>query len=213
MLDAITSYLIQARECRLPGIGHFQIATHSAIADVANKTMMPPYSEVLFHNQPKQDLDLGLIEYISTKNNLDEAAAERQLKIFCISLNNNLSRGKKIVFPSLGSLQKDEKGNAYFKSEDNLQLAEPVVAERVIHENTNHAVLVGDKETTSDVQTRQLSTDIKEEVETKKQWWKIAALILFIIAICIIFFQYYNHGSVIGNQSTIFPKDAPATYK
>ncbi|MEO6819675.1 MAG: hypothetical protein ABI204_08110, partial [Ginsengibacter sp.] len=199
MLDSITSYLIQARECSLPGIGHFQIATQAATADIANKTMLPPYNEVLFQNQPKQEEDFGLIKYIASKKDIDEASAERKLKIFCISLNNNLSLGKIIDFPSLGSLQRDDNGIAFFKSANNIQLAEPVVAERVIHENTSHAVLVGDKETTSDVQTRQLSTDINVEVKTKNQWWKIAAMILFIIGIGIVLFQFYNHGIITGN--------------
>ena len=209
MQDAITAYLIQAKECSLPGIGQFKIESHNASTDVANKSILPPYNEIVFQSHRDQEADFGLIKYLSEKLNIDKEEAKKKLKLFCISTSNHISRGETVVFPSLGSLQKDDKGTTYFTPNNNLNLLEPVIAERVIHENANHAVLVGDKETTSDKSVDYLI----KKTPPEKQWWKIAALILFIIGLSIILFQFYNNGPLTGNQAPVIPNNTSPTYK
>ena len=209
MQDFITAYLIQERECSLTGIGHFRITTHPATSDVADRTMLPPYNEVTFLKNVSEKEDVGLIKYFAAKQGLDEVEARKQLKLFFISLSNNLSFSKTASFPSLGKLEKDGNGNITFHQENNITLLEPVKAERVIHENAKHPILVGDKEIISEDPLK-----FKEpEIPLKREWWKIAALILFIISVCIVLLQYYYHGLESGNQSKLFPRDIPATYK
>ena len=61
----------------------------------------------------------------------------------------NLDSGEKIIFDSIGTLQKDPAGNILFQTMNGINFYEPVIAERIIHKNDEHSVLVGDKETTS----------------------------------------------------------------
>jgi nucleoid DNA-binding protein len=209
MLDYITAYLIQAKECSLPGIGYFKINSHPAASDGINKTILPPYNEIIFSENKEQESDPGLLKYIGAKLNLEEKDAEKKLKIFCISLNNKLSLDRMVVLPSLGKLHKDGNGNITFHQEESIKLNEPLIAEKVVHENVSHVVTVGDKEISSDKITPQLLLEDKP----KKQWWKVAALILFIFALVIILLQFYNHGLATGDQSPVSPITPTATYK
>ena len=45
----------------------------------------------------------------------------------------------------MGSLQKDAAGNIFFQRKKCSNFYEPVSAEKVFHKNTEHTVLVGDR--------------------------------------------------------------------
>jgi nucleoid DNA-binding protein len=210
MLDLITSYLIQAKECNLPGIGSFKIITKPASVDVANKKMFPPADEIIFSERTDKISD-DLITYIAHKKNIDSTASKEEIKSWCKSIKEKIASGEEISFNSIGSIQKDADGKVFFTRQQYLTFFEPVIAERVIHKDAEHAMLVGDKETTSSA----MNLLLHEEVETKNSSWNIIALILLVIALLVIFLHFYNSppGSVaIGNQNT-FPVQQPtATY-
>ena len=79
MQDLITSYLIQAKDCSLPGIGNFKIITIPANIDVANKQMLPPSDKIIFSERTDKISD-ELIKYIAYKENIEEAAAKEKIK-------------------------------------------------------------------------------------------------------------------------------------
>jgi uncharacterized protein YpmS len=82
----------------------------------------------------------------------------------------------------------------------------------VIHKNSEHAVLVGDRETTSSVMNQFYS---EEETTTKSNAWKIIAIILLAIALVLLFFYFYGHPfslSELGNRVKTVPQSSPATY-
>jgi hypothetical protein len=78
---------------------------------------------------------------------------------------------------------------------------QPVKAERVIHPEAEHQILVGDKETTNTLMTEYFS----EEVHVKKNRWWIWAIILCLVALIIILLYLNNAGllSMAGNAMPI----------
>ncbi len=92
-----------------------------------------------------------------------------------------------------------------------INLYEPVIAERIIHKNDEHAVLVGDKETTSGA----MNEFYREEVIIEKKYsWKLWAIILLDacpVGLDILFFQprifsqwncqpvFYSYSTTSGN--------------
>jgi len=210
MQDLITSFLVQTKECNLPGIGKFRIITTPAELDIASHQMSPPKDEILFTGKPEKNYE-ELTRYIAYKKNINEKEAEQQFKTWCESAKEKLNEGEKIIFASIGSLQKNASGNIFLQSQKLLNFFEPVAAGRVIHKNAEHAVLVGDRQTTSSAMNQFFQAD---EI-IKDSRWKIMAIILFIIALIVLFFHFYNHSfsiSATGNQTIHTPEEPSATY-
>lgn len=210
MQDFITSYLVQKKECALPLLGNFRITTSPALLDVADKKMRPSKNEIIY-TEDATYLTEGLIEYISHLEKITRNEAEEKINNWCLHAKMKLDSGEKILFNSIGSLQKNESGNIFFEKEKQINFFEPVLAERVIHKNDEHAVLVGDKETTSSV----MNEFYKEEIIEKKSSWKIWALALAAFSVIVLIFHFSNHSfssGGIANQSAFPVQQTHAGY-
>ncbi len=210
MQDLITSFLVQTKECNLPGIGKLRIVTTPAELDVANKKLFPPTDEILFTGKPESKSE-ELVKYISNKKNISETEAQENLKSWSEAAKERLDAGEKIIFKSIGSLQKNASENIFFQSQQIPIFFEPVAAERVIHKNAEHAVLVGDRETTSSV----MNQFYQEEEIVKRSPWKIIAILLLTIAFAILLIHFLNNSSsqsATGNQMQHTPQQPSPTY-
>lgn len=210
MNDLITSFIIQSKECRLSGIGRFKTAKIFARTDIANKQIIPPFIEYSFTPREEKISD-GLINYVAAKKDISVLAAQNMIKAWSNNTLDRLKNGEEIFLPSLGSLKKNESGSIFFIQKKDVVFYEPVPAERVIHKNSEHAVLVGDKETTSSAMNQLLN----EEVIVKNNKWKVAASVLLALGLLLLFFYFYQHSlsfSAIGNQTHVVPSEPPATY-
>lgn len=210
MQDLITSFLVQTKECSLPRIGKFSIESTSVEMDNVNKKAFPPSEKLVFSGRPDQHTE-ELVKYISYKKNSSEIESAEKLKRWCEETKEKINQGEKITFTSIGSLQKNTSGTISFEPENNFRFFEAVNAERVIHKNEEHAVLVGDRETTSSVMNQFLN----EEEIVKNSRWKIAAIILFAIAVIVLFIHFYIHSFSFfstGNENQFTPATPAATY-
>lgn len=211
MQDLITSFIIQSKECKLADIGKFTIVTTPAKADIANKRITPAFKEILF-NKREETISDELIKYVADKKNISSSEALADIKKWCADTKEKLKNGEAILLQSLGVLKKEPAGNIYFENQIATPFFAPVAAERVIHKNSEHAVLVGDRETTSSVMSQFYR---EEEPATKKNARKIITIILLAIALVILFFHFYGHPfslSEFGNQVKTVPQSSPATY-
>ena len=211
MQDLIASYLIQKGECHLPLLGNFIIKPGAAFLDIANKKFFPSTDEIIF-SEDENYLSEGLKDYFSRLQNIQLYEAEEKINNWCLHTKIKLDSGEKIDFDTVGSLQKDAFGNILFERVKDINFYDPVIAERVIHKNAEHAVLVGDRETTSVVMNEFYRDEVAIE---KKSAWKIWAVILLVISLLVLIIYYYNHSfseNGIANQSA-FPIQKPhATY-
>ena len=114
MQALITSYLIQKKECNLPLLGHFRIKTKPADLDIANKQIFPPTDEILY-SEFAANLSGDLITYISNLQKISLDEAEMKINNWCHYAKEKLDSGEKIIFTSIGSLQKDAVGNIFFQ--------------------------------------------------------------------------------------------------
>jgi len=211
MQELFASYLVQKKECSIPLIGKFKINTQPAELDIANKQILPPADEIIF-SEHADYLSDELTNYISFSENLSPHEAEEKIHHWCLQSKSKLDSGEKIIFDSIGSLQKNAAGTIFFLRKNGVKFFENISAERVIHKNAEHAVLVGDRETTSSAMNEYYN-DVPLLI--RKSSWKLWALILFILSLVIIAVYFYNHGfsvTSIGNQSSFAVQDPPAFY-
>ena len=211
MQDLITSFIIQCGECKLRDVGKFSIVNTSAETDVANKKISPPRNEIVFSAREEKISD-GLVKYVSEKKNIPASEALDELKIWCSDAKYKLKNGEEILLEPIGVIKKGSSGNEFVSNSKNwINFFEPVLAERVIHQNSNHAMLVGDRETTSSV----MNQFYHEEEEKENKTWKIISIILLAIALILLFLHFYGRGFSVnsfGNQQKIIPTTTPDTY-
>ena len=211
MLNHFISYLIQAGECSLPGLGTFIMLSQPSKLDLPNKEIFPPETHCQF-SENTLPLPKKFIHYLSVKKEMEEKQAVEAFHAWCKELQVQMDSGKIIQFPVIGSLKKDESGNTVFTPENKFTYYDPLPALRVVHKEVNHSVLVGDKESNSSEMQAILN---EEEVPTpNNSFWKIAAGILIVIGISLIFYHFYNAGSSnsLGNSTKINLKTFSNTY-
>ncbi len=212
MEKIITSYLVQKKECSLPGIGHFRINTRPADLDIANKQLHPPTDEIIFKEE-EVHLRNDLVGYVSMQKNIHENNAAENINNWCGTIKDKLEAGEIIYFEPIGSLQKNSAGNIFFHKKNEFLLYDIMPAERVIHKNEEHSVLVGDKETTSAVMNEFYKEDV---VIKKKPWWKIWSIILFLLPLLILIIHFSGHNfttSGVGNQMNLSSETPAVLYE
>jgi nucleoid DNA-binding protein len=209
MQDLIASYLVQKKECILPLLGSFKIQSSSASLDIADKKIHPFKNEIIY-SESADYLSPGLITYVAKVQNINYALAEEEINNWCLHTKMKLDSGEKINFYSVGNLRRNDAGSVFLESETGVNFFEPVPAERVIHKNEEHAVLVGDKETTSAAMNEFYKED--ENVVEKRVTWRTGAIVL--AAVCLLMLLFYfssnkNSETGFGNNSS-FPVQQPA---
>lgn len=210
MQELIASYLIQNKECVLPLLGHFHTEKSPAILEVAEKVILPPTTEIGYSENGNY-IPGGLASYIAGIQHISWNEADEKINNWCLHTRVKLDAGEKIYFDSVGSIYKINSGDILFEKEQPVIFFEPVSAERVIHKNEEHPVLVGDKETTTTIMNEFFK---EEKIDQKSSLFKWAMSILIItVALLIIYFTSHSFSEKgIGNQNSIHAFHAPSTY-
>ena len=195
MQKQIATYLFQHKTCPLPGLGTLSVACSGAESDFTNKTFTAPTSVIQFYLK-ETDAD-GLLNYLSATTGADKYEATEALHHFCDDLKQKIAEQADVRLNSIGSFFVDASGIINFKQEElPATFIQPIFAERVIHPDAEHQILVGDKETTNTVMTELLAP----KSETKDRWW-IWAIVLGLIGIgaIVIYLTMFNGTSAFGN--------------
>ncbi len=210
MQDIITSYLIQKKECSLPYLGSFKIIRFAPELDVAGKQLSAPVDEIIYSGS-SNDNSGELTQYLSTVEKINNADAEERINNWCLNQKMNLENNNEVRFEPLGLLRKDNSGNIIFQKLNRTAFHDVVVAERVVHKDAEHPVLVGDTETTSTVMNEFLNQETAAENS-----WRMPALILAIIAV-LLFVYFFRERSAnatgISNNASIELKSPPPAYR
>ncbi|MEO8413399.1 MAG: hypothetical protein ABI472_07050 [Ginsengibacter sp.] len=211
MQELIASYLVQKKECSLPLLGNFRILTKPAEADMTNSQMFPPIDEIIFHEATGYLSD-DFTGYIAGLMNITRIEAEEKFNHWCLHSKAALDSGEKITFDTIGSLEKDTVGAIFFERTKGVNFYDTIRAERATHTKDEHAVLVGDRETTSVA----MNDFYREEVAIEKRsGWKIWAIVLFGVSLLVLVLYFYNHSfseTGVGNRSSFPVNEPPASY-
>lgn len=195
MQKQIASYLFQNKTCPLPGLGTLSVLNSGAEADFTNKLIAAPKTAIQFTNTETDTT--GLLAYLSSTTGGSKYEVTEALDHFCDNLKGQLNQQSNVKLESIGNFFVDDSGNINFKTEElPVAFLQPVFAERVIHPDAEHHILVGDKETTNTEMTEFLAP----RSETKDRWW-IWAIILGVIALLalVVYFTAFKGNSAFGN--------------
>ena len=203
----ITSYLLQNKECTLPGIGILQIIHTPASTDAATNRILPPFEGIIF-KKDDHSKSPGLVKYIAAKKNIDEADAENLLNDFCKEWKEKINAGEKLNFETVGTIQNNAEGIIVFEKENAANFLQPIsvvqaydkkeLPEPIIEQSVPEVFETGD-----------------EDVVVERSYWGLWALILLAIGSVIIFYHFKENGlsrSTIGNQNQYLIDSTGATY-
>jgi hypothetical protein len=177
MQQLIASYLFQFKTCPLPGLGTLYIKQGIAKTDFLNKAITPPVSSITF-DAAETDAHI-LVDYIAAKKNISELEAIKELGKFCNELKAASNTGVGGYINDVGTIFTEASGEILFtQAPVPQQFLQSIPAERVIHSDEEHHLLVGDKETTN----MQMAEYYTEDNQVKDRWW-IWAIVLGVIGI------------------------------
>ncbi len=173
----------------LPGLGTLSIVYESAQTDFINSRILSPGYQIVFD-----------------ESNVD---ADDRFSLVSNSIKTALETNKKIELTGIGSFFLDTKNKIHFSPvQVDENLLQPVFAERVIHDDATHNMLVGDKETTTTVMT----DFYKEQPVAAERWW-IAAAAILVIALSVLCYHFYENGGSFANRNSIEQSPADTFYK
>ena len=206
--NLITSYLFSNRVCPLPTVGMLQVEEQPAIVDTADKNIKAPVSTIRFYSRELPSDDL--LEFIAREKGISVEEASSVLSLYCTRLHN-LEAFAELPLPHAGKFYMNTDHLVFNPVAIPAEFFPPVHAERVIHPEVSHSILVGDKETTNTV----MSEFYNEETVTKKKKWWIWPIILLVIAVImiVVYFNDYNHSSSMGNATKVVPATESKTYE
>ena len=183
----------------MPGLGTLSVLNGSAQADFTTKIIAAPKTFIQFES--KETDVTPLLDYLVVTTGGDIYEVTEALDHFCDNLKNKITQQPDVQLECVGSFFVDASGKINFKQEElPAAFIQPVFAERVIHPDAEHQILVGDKETTNTVMTQFLAP----RYETKDRWW-IWAIVLGVTGLLalLIYFTELNGTSAFGNAIKI----------
>ncbi len=209
MQKLIAGYLFRHKKCVLPGLGTLEIRNAEA-GSVAGEQMITPPTPGIHFTDKVSDAE-GLALYISADKNISPAEATYLLEKFSGDIHQSGS-GQKTEIPGAGYFSKDADDAVIFiPAELPAYFFPNVHAERVIHPDKSHAILVGDKETDSAA----MAEFFAEETPARKRYWGIWTALLFGIAgaAMVFYMNDDNRNSFFGVSHQYGIHAAGDTYK
>lgn len=193
MIPLLNKYFSLNHKLYIPGIGSFIADQKPTILDFANKSIAKPDFSIIykFENLPIDNLFLN---FLCKQLNTDEGKANIAFNEFSNHIKSVLSNTGNFTINGMGKLTQSLTGDYSFEQEKIMtQFFPELIAERVIRKNTEHTVMVGEKEKSSVEMLQHFDLNTSEEVHenVKERWW-IQALILAVIGVAAIIFYYWN---------------------
>jgi nucleoid DNA-binding protein len=207
MHTLITSYLLQSKECILPGIGILQIKNIPAAFSSDTSQILPPSEKIIFNNKSRTTSS-GLTKYIAHEQGNEQQEAEKLLESFCQEWKEKINNGEELNFETIGKLHNNGKGEIIFERESGFTYFKPITIDKPYTKV---------EESAPDDTKPVFAEDIiaNERVEEKRSYWAYWAAALFLLGATLVFLQFKDHkfsGLNTGNKSKVVIDSAGATY-
>jgi hypothetical protein len=189
MFQLLHQYLIENSNLHLPGIGTLEFAEVPARLDVADKQMQAPHRTLRLNSDSNTLNKHALMGFLSRQLDISEEQSYSVFQQFSASINTSLGTKRILYWDNLGAFQKDETGAVQFVQTSDLnQYMPPVNADRMIRQNAEHTMTVGDTETTNTA----MQEYYDEPELAVKDYWLIWAIVIFVVSAGLIWLKYFS---------------------
>ena len=176
MQQLVYKYFALNKSVSLPGIGSFSVETQNAKLNFIEKTLYAPVHNIRYNKFDGPDKKF--YHFLSVETGTEEADAIENLKTFTERVKEQLEKDHVVSLEGLGTLTKSVSGYEFVADATVQKYFPDITAERIIRQNAQHTVKVGEQERTS--------TQMHEHFQQKKvkeDNWFVHALILGAIGI------------------------------
>ena len=208
MFSLLTKYLLFYKRVSIPDIGSFVIVQQPATLNFVDRQLLPPVYKIVFDEKVAEDD--GLIHFIGADTDIEPGAARHKLAQFGSALKSKLQEAP-FIWKGIGKLEYAD--GIVFHADTPAATLSPVAAHRIIRENSNHTVLVGEQE----MQSTSIEAARQEPAVKKRQpaniiigWLLLTAAAAFIVFYC------YSQNNILqstGLKMGIEKTTAPTSYK
>jgi hypothetical protein len=211
MYGELYQYLILHKQLNIPGIGTFLLERKPADIDFVNKIANPPaYTVALHHGNSTPSKNV--FSWLASSLNISELDALTRFNEFALDIKNRVLTGDKLQWNGIGTLSKGMAGEIRFEASlKGMEAGTPVPAKKVIRENAEHNVRVGEQDKTSS----EMIDLLAPPAEKKTVGWGIA-LIAGLLAFIFIALYFSSKGlttSSAANQQNLVPQKETTTHR
>jgi hypothetical protein len=212
MFQPLYLFLINHKKLAIPGLGTIILSKEPASGDIVNRVFLPP--SFIFSFEPgRDDPSKQLFSWLSSVLQVSEREAIIQYNDFAFDLKKQLDKGHEINWDRVGHFKKVLGGELRFQPyHPELDFLTPVRANKVMHQNPQHTMRVGEQEMTTTEITHILSA---EPLPKKTPWWAWPVALAVVLVILLGWFLSENRQGnyASGNLRTISPSESPASYR
>jgi nucleoid DNA-binding protein len=216
MYELLYKFLVKYKTIDLPGVGTFTLRVQPAQSRFVDQTFLPPKYYIAFEQDRRVVADVDVqghdtvtqkrvspsrkvFSWIAVNYGLTEREAVIRFNDFLFELRKELDAGKKIVWSGIGTLGKDASGEMRFNADKTgLPWLQQTFAKKVIRENAEHTMLVGETEKTS-AQMSEILLNPRSVKDKRAYWWVWPLAV--IIAIFIFLGWYFSEHGISGNAT------------
>jgi hypothetical protein len=149
MQDSLYEYLILNRQLSLPGIGTLVLNKKSAEYHFREKSITSPAWQISLENT-KDAPSRKLFSWLAATLKISEWDATRGVHDFSQELKNKISSGDGVKWEKVGTFRRNEAGEIVLDSAFIHPVGDDtVIADKVLRENAEHTVLVGEQKKSS----------------------------------------------------------------
>ncbi|RYY55934.1 MAG: hypothetical protein EOO09_08615 [Chitinophagaceae bacterium] len=205
MYKELYQYFLLHRELQLPGIGTFLLERQPAEIDIANRGIIAPsYSVALHHGSVTGSR--RLYQWLASLTDGSESDAVIRFNDFVFGVKKSIQEGNRIDWTGLGTLSRGLAGEIRFEPATVRSFTTSIPATKVLRENADHLVRVGEQDRTSTTVVNVYQPETEVAQKSGKSW--ILIVLLIIAAISFIGYYFSVHGvapASAGSRSTINP--------
>lgn len=210
MYGELYQYLILHKQLNIPGVGTFLVERKPADIDFINKIVNPPAYTIALHHGITTP-STNVFSWLASTLNISEPDALTQFNDFVLDIKNKVIAGEKLQWNGVGTLSKGMAGEIRFEASlKDMKAGTPVPAIKVIREDAQHSVRVGEDEKTSSEMIEILAPGEQK----KTNWWGIALIagLLAFIFIALYFSSKGLNTSSAANQQKLVPEKEASTH-
>jgi hypothetical protein len=178
--DLLKEYLLFKKKLPLAGLGVLYLQREPARFDVGSRQFLPPQHLYEFRNGSVEPI-AELVDWLSLRLGIDTADAISRYQRFCDDAMRTLNQQNTLTWKGWGVWKKDEQGNLHFNSDGGEWQLAPVVANKIIRDNAEHQIRVGE-DNRSSVEMNQLLQKKKDAFPVEKLiiWSWVALALLWL---------------------------------
>lgn len=206
MLAQLTRYLLQFHQVYIPSLGTIRLVQQPAWLDVANKALHPPHFTLHFTEEGW--LSKHQLWYFGTQLHFDDTATRHSLNAIGAQLKKSLEQYP-FTWNGIGTFAYNNQ-TIRFRPQQHVSILQPITAERVLRENVQHSVRVGEQIVLSNGHS-----EVREAEERHWNWSRILGWATVILSLFFILFYLYQHQfnpTASGLHQRVGAEPPPATY-